>query len=321
MLGKKLGIDLGTGTVRVLSRGDGLSVSEPAVVAVHGDGRHPLVGHAAVEAAGEEGGARLMRPVAGGEVVDGPGLDALLQHVINRAVGRQRIFKPDVVVGVRSGMSGDSRRAVLAAACTAGARTAYLLDAPAAAAIGANLSINSPRAQMVVDIGAGKVDVAVLALEGTVASRSLPAGFDALLDAVAAVVVAQGGAPIAPATLLQFPGLVAALPHEERTAEVGGVLVSSRDLERIVAAHLDALERAALDVLEETPAPLRHDISAFGITLTGGGALQEGLDRHLAAVTRMPVKVADEPRMCVVRGAALAVDHLDVLKRSFLYIR
>jgi rod shape-determining protein MreB len=322
VLGKKLGVDLGTATIRVVTRGEGTLVTEPAVVAIReGEPAVSLLGVAAEQAAAADRTLELRRPLYGGDVRDRRALLALMNHAVNRAVGRQRIFKPDVVIAVRAGMNGGDRRAVLEAAARAGARTIYLIDAAIAAAMGAGIAVSSSRAHMIVDIGAGKTDVAVLALEGTVASRSLVGGSEELFDRVAAHVQSVHGVVLSREQLRGAAQLLVAASHEERTAEVGGALLSSHELAPIVLEHLRPLDTALLEVLDETPPPLRHDVRGSGLLLTGGGALLEGLERHLAVLAGCSVKVAPDPEACTVRGTALAVDNLDVLKRNFMYIR
>ncbi|MHB8717286.1 MAG: rod shape-determining protein [Candidatus Dormibacteria bacterium] len=322
MLGKKLGVDLGSATVRVVTRSEGLLFSEPAVVARRRAGGAPLsVGSAAADAARGDGGLRLERPLRGGDLADAEGLALLIQHVVSRAVGRQRIFKPDMVVAVRAGMCSDDRQAILAAAVAAGARTVYLIDVPLAAAMGAGLALAETRPALVVDLGAGKTDVAVVAGEGMVAARSLGRGGDDLLDAAAAQVAARHGVVLDGDAVAEMRRLLAAGPHEERTAEVGGVLLSSLDVAAAVADHLAGLDAALREVLEDTPSPLRRAVQDAGATLTGGGAQLDGLARHVAAHIGLPAHVAADPQGCTMRGTAMAVDHLDVLKRSFLYMR
>jgi rod shape-determining protein MreB len=322
LLGKKLGVDLGTATTRVITRGEGTLVVEPTVVAMReGDTNLSLFGLAALEAAAEDHTLEVRRPLRGGDIVDGRALTALVTHALNRAVGRQRIFKPDVVIAVRSGMSGDDRRVVLEAAARAGARTVYLLDAAIAAAVGAGVVVTSPRASLVIDIGAGKTDLAVTSLEGTVAGRSLPTGSDDLFDLLTEHVHAVHGVALGRSEAQSAARLLVAASHEERTGEVGGVLVSSHELTTLVADHLRSLDEALTEVLDETPAGLRADAKGTGLILSGGGARLEGLARHLSGVAGCSVRVANEPDSCAVRGTALAVDNLDMLKRNFMYIR
>jgi rod shape-determining protein MreB and related proteins len=322
MLGKKLGVDLGTATTRVITRGEGTMVAEPSVVAIReGDPTLSMFGLAALEAAAQDRTLELRHPLRGGDVTDRRALSALVHHALNRAVGRQRIFKPDVVIAVRSGMSGDDRRAVLEAAARAGSRTVYLIDAVIAAAMGAGVAVASPRPHLVIDIGAGKTDIAVLWLEGTVASRSLTTGSDELFERLAAHVGSVHGVALSPAELQSAARLLVAASHEERTGEIGGVLLSSHELTGLVGEYLSPIDNGLVEVLEETPASLRRDVKGTGLILTGGGARLEGLERHLAVVSGCSARVASEPDACTVRGTALAVDNLDVLKRNFMYIR
>ncbi len=322
MLGKKLGVDLGTGTTRVITRGEGTVLAEPSVVAIQeGEPVLSLFGTTAIEAAASDDSLELRRPLRGGNIADRRALTALVHHAVNRAAGRQRIFKPDLVIAVRAGMSGDDRRSVLDAAARAGSRTVYLIDAAIAAAMGAGVAVTAPRASLVIDLGAGKTDIAVLALEGTVASRSLSVGSDALLDALRGHVEAVHRVSLDREQLNAAHHLLEAATHEERTAEIGGVLLSSHELTPLVNEHLRALDAALLEVIEEAPAALRQDVKRSGLLLTGGGARLEGLDRHLGVVSGCSVRVATEPDGCTVRGTALAVDNLDVLRRNFMYIR
>ncbi len=322
MLGKKLGVDLGTATTRVITRGEGTVLAEPTVVAIkEGELVLSLMGSSAIDAAADDSTLELRRPLQGGNIVDRRALTALVQHAVNRAAGRQRIFKPDLVIAVRSGMNGEDRRTVLEAAARAGSRTVYLIDAVIAAAMGAGVAVTSPRASLVIDIGAGKTDVAVLALEGTVASRSLSVGAEALFDRLAGHVEAVHRVSLSRDELHRATRLLVAASHEERTAEIGGVLLSSHELAPLVTEHLRAMDTAVLEVLDEAPAALRQDVKRTGLLLTGGGARLEGLERHLGVVCGCSARVASEPDGCTVRGTALAVDNLDVLRRNFMYIR
>jgi rod shape-determining protein MreB and related proteins len=322
VLGKKLGVDLGTSTVRVVTRGEATVIAEPAVVAIReGEAGLTLLGTAALEAAVDDRSLDLRRPMQGGNVRDGRALTALMHQAVNRAVGRQRIFKPDLVIAVRAGMSGDDRRSVLEAAARAGSRTVYLIDAAIAAAMGAGIAVTSSQAHLIIDVGAGKTDIAVLALEGTVSGRSLVTGSEDLFDRLAAHIEAVHGVVLDRAQLRSAAHLLVAASHEERTAEICGVLLSSEELSPLVAEYLRPLDTALVEVLEETPVALSRDVRRAGILLTGGGARLEGIERHVAVVAGCSARVATEPEDCTVRGTGLAVDNLDVLRRNFMYIR
>lgn len=332
MLGRKVGIDLGTATVRIVVKGEGMIGSEPSVVAIrHGDFQASLFGLAALEAAAGDLELDVHHPIDGGRVAETEPARALVTHAIARAVGRQRIFKPDVVIAVMSSLPGDQRRLLLDAAATAGARTAYLLDAPIAAAMGAGIRLSGPNGHLVVDIGAGKTDVAALALEGTVSGRSLPGHGGVRLSASIAdhVRQAHGVALGQPAVDDVVASLVRVGPHEERRLEVTGhsgttertVTLRSTELAGALDAHVRPIVTAIGEVLADTPPALVADIGVEGITLCGGGARLEGLDRHIAAAMGLDVHVDSQPHLCAVKGTGHALDNLDVLKRTLMYIR
>jgi rod shape-determining protein MreB len=333
MLGKKVALDLGTSAVRMIVKGDGTISSEPAVVsrlpAEHG--AQPLFGAGALRAASEDPSVRLGRPLEGGAVRDQRLLRAMFNLLMIRAVGRQRIFKPDLVIAVMSALSGDDRRLVLDAAMQGGARTVYLIDAVMAGAIGAGMPITSSRGHLAVDAGAGKTEVAVLALESTIARASLPGhGGDRLAAAVAKHVSDAHGVKMGGP---QVEDLVASLlragPHEERTLSVTGsrdgsaasATVASTEFVPVLEDHLRPVVAAVHEVLADTPAPMIEDIRREGIVAFGGGARLEGLDRHLAAATGIRTVVDRDPLHAVIRGAGYALDNLDVLKRNLMYIR
>ena len=327
MLGKKLALDLGTGSLRVAVRGEGLAVVEPSVVARHRSGGYVAAGLAAAELAGEPG-LDLIRPLRDGGVADREALAALLQHAVNRAAGRQRIFRPDVVLAVSPVMSDGDRLAILDICADLGTRTAYLIEAPFAAAIGAGHSPTSGRGNLVADIGAGTVDTACVASEGTVAGRSLRGAGDALRNAVARRLEENHGVVIAASVAEDIVASLACVgPHEERRmlVPVSGraetVSVASTEIADLVDDHSREIAHAAEEVIREAPRELLPDIQGGGLTLCGGGARLEGLDRYLGLQTGCPVRVASDPQTCTIRGTQLAAENLDVLRRSFMYIR
>ena len=226
MLGKKVGIDLGTVTTRIIVKGEGMIGSEPTAVAIRGgEVQAAIFGAPAFEAAAEDSELRLRRPIVGGEIVDATAARWLVNHAMIRAAGRQRIFKPDVVISVMSTLAGSQRRSLLEAAALAGARTVYLLDAPLASAMGAGMRLNGPNGHLVIDIGAGKTDIAALALEGTVSGRCLPGhGGERLRGCIADHVLAAHGAVLDAATIEELIASLARVgPHEERRLEVTGL--------------------------------------------------------------------------------------------------
>jgi rod shape-determining protein MreB and related proteins len=330
MLGKKIGIDLGTSTVRLVVKGEGPPLSEPSVVGLlDGNFNSALVGMAAMEHRG--GGVRLVRPIRGGAVADPTAVRTLIHSLVGRAVGRQRIFKPDVVLSVMSSLSGDQRRLLLDAAMAAGARTVYLLDATIAAAMGAGLRLSAPAGNLVVEAGAGKTDIAVLAMEGTDAQRSLPGhGGQRLTAAIAEFVHTTHGVRLPPESAEEVVSSLARVgPHEERRLQVTGhdgatervVELTSTELLPVLETHVRPIADALEQVVSEAPAPLQEDIRFGGGLLCGGASRLEGLDRYLSATSGVSMRRDRDPQLCVVRGTAQALDNLDVLKRNFMYIR
>jgi rod shape-determining protein MreB len=332
MLGKKVGIDLGTATTRIIVKGEGMVGTEPTAVAIRGgEVQAALFGVAALEGTADDRELRLHRPLAGGEIVDAAAARWLINHAMIRAAGRQRIFKPDVVIAVMSSLPGSQRRGLLEAAALAGARTVYLLDAPLAAAMGAGIRLNGPNGHLVIDVGAGKTDIAALALEGTVSGRCLPGhGGVRLHGCVADHVRQEYGAVLDPATVEELVASLARVgPHEERRLEVSGrsdggernITITSTELAACLDGHLRPILGALDAVLADTPPRLIGDIEREGIILCGGGARLEGLDGAIAASAGIEVHRDSQPELCAVRGTGFALDNLDVLKRALMYIR
>jgi len=332
VLGKKVGIDLGTATTRIIVKGEGMIASEPTAVAIRDAGSQAAVfGETAFETAASDPEFQLHRPIAGGEIVDASSARWLVNHAMIRAAGRQRIFKPDVVIAVMSSLPGGQRRALLEAAALAGARTAYLLDAPLAAAMGAGIRLNGANGHLVVDVGAGKTDIAVLALEGTVSGRCLAGhGGMRLHGCVADCVLSEHGVTLDAATVDEVVASLARVgPHEERRLDVMGrgdgadknLTITSTELNACLEAHVRPILTALAEVIADTPARLMSDIQREGILLCGGGARLEGLDRAIAAATGIEVHRDSQPQLCAVRGTGYALDNLDVLKRALMYIR
>jgi rod shape-determining protein MreB len=332
VLGKKVGIDLGTMTTRIIVKGEGMIATEPTTVATRGGGvQAAAFGDAAFEAAADDPELQMRRPIVGGEVADPAGARWLINHALVRAAGRQRIFKPDVVIAVMASLPGGQRRMLLEAAALAGARTAYLLDAPLAAAMGAGVRLSGPNGHFVIDVGAGKTDVAALALEGTVSGRCLPGhGGMSLHACVAERVHAEHGVTLDAATVEELIASLARVgPHEERRQEVMGlsdageqsVTITSTELALCLDAHVKPILAAIDAVLADTPPRLISDIQREGILLCGGGGRLEGLDGAIATASGFEVHRDSEPQLCAVRGTGYALDNLDVLKRALMYIR
>jgi rod shape-determining protein MreB len=320
MLAKKIGIDLGTERVRMAVRGEGLVLNEPTVVSP-GPRRF---GRAAIDA-----GVELVRPMSGGAVADAAALDTLLGLLLNRAVGRQRIFRPDVMIAVGALMSGTDRRGILDALARHGARTSYLIDAPLAAAIGAGLRVAGPAGHLVVDIGAGSTQAAVVAMESLMALRVIPHGGAALTAAVAAAVARHHGLTISTDVADEVKrelgpvtgGREEMLVNGRRDGDSVSVKVNRELLRPLIQDHASAIAMAIGAVVDEAPPALRSQLVHGGALLTGGGALLPGLTAEISMLSGLTVAVARDPQGSTAAGTAQALDHLDVVRRSFLYVR
>lgn len=326
----ELGIDLGTANIVVYLRGKGIVLREPSVVAISTKNKKVL-------AVGEE--ARLMlgrtpghivavRPLSDGVIADYTTTEKMLEYLIAKVCGRRRFFKPRVLVCVPSGVTSVERRAVIQAAREAGAGEAYTIEEPMAAAIGAGLPISMPGGNMVVDIGGGTTDVAVISLEGIVISRSVRVGGNKMDEVISRYIRAQynlmigertaeeikikvGSAyPLKPELEMEVRGrdLIAGLPKT--------ITVTSEEIREALQEPINAIVERVRSVLEETPPELAADIIERGITLTGGGALLRGIDKLLETVTNIRVQVAEDPLSCVAIGTGRALEEFAAIRES-----
>jgi len=335
VLAKKIGIDLGTSTVLVYVRGEGIVINEPSLVAVNRDGSRILaVGTQAREMVGRTPESiQVVRPMRDGVIADFVATEGMLHYFIARVQGRQRIFKPEVMICVPSGVTSVERRAVTEAAISAGAKQAWLIDEPLAAAIGADLPINQPSGHAICDIGGGTTEIAVISLSGMVVAHSIRVGGNRIDDAIAAYIKRKHSLLIGERTAEEVKIEIGAAVQlkEELSMEVRGrdlvsglpknVKVTSQEVVEAIQEPLAAIVGAVRAVLEETPPELAADIFDKGIVLTGGGAQLRGIDRYLVMHTGVPAIVADDPQTCVARGTGLALEHFEVLKRNQLYLR
>jgi rod shape-determining protein MreB and related proteins len=334
LFAKKIGIDLGTASTRVYVRGEGIVIDEPSLAAVDEAGSRVLaIGRQAAELTGRSAhGVRLVRPIREGAIAGEAPLDQVLRQLVTRAQGRQRLFRPEVMLCVPAAAGGGHRRAMAEAAITAGARQAWLIEAPLAAAMGLGLPVAAAGAHAVCDLGAGGVQVAVISLSGVVATQSVPAGGDHLDGAIATwmrerrgVLVDGSGAEELKVALGSAVPLDRARSVEVTGRDPGGaavnVAVSSDDVTEAIQAPLRAVAAAVRGVLDQVPARLEADVAERGLFLTGGGALLRGLDVFLARETGVPVRLVDEPRTCAVRGTRRALGEFELLQRRQLYLR
>jgi rod shape-determining protein MreB len=331
VLSKKIGIDLGTSTVLVYVKGEGVVVNEPALMATDGKGGRVLaIGRAASQLVGRGGTARSVRPVRDGNGVDYGVAGAMLQHLIGRIVGRQRIFRPDVMLSVGPMVTGVERRAVLEATMQAGAKTAYLIDKPMAAAIGAKVAVSSTDGIVVVNLGAGSTEMAVIVLGEIVAMQSVPIGGDALDRAIEASITRTRGAQLKPgdAERLKLEVGSAITPANETSIELNGdrepsgasLRVSSTEVQVAIREPLETILAGLQRLLSQVPEARRAAVNRNGLVLSGGGAQLPGMAEFLTARVGIPARVARDPQTCVAVGTGMALDNMQVVRRGQHYI-
>jgi rod shape-determining protein MreB len=331
MLPKRIGIDLGTANVLVYVKGRGIVVNEPAVVALaNRDNMVVAVGREAQDMMGRvPGSISVIRPMRDGVIADYLITEAMLRYFIQKVIGRFNIIKPEVMVCIPAGVTSVEQRAVRDAAEQAGGRRpVHLVPEPLAAAIGARIPINSPSGNMVVDIGGGRTEAAVISMYGIVVSESVRVAGDRLDDAIVSYVKRRYNLMIGERTAEEMKiGIGAAVPLEDDLKmEIRGrdqisglpktITVTSSDVTAAIQDSLGTIVTVARSVLERTPPELASDVIDRGIVLTGGGALLRHLDILLTQETGIPVAIAENPLDCVAIGAGVALEYLDVIKRS-----
>lgn len=329
---RDLGIDLGTATTLVFARGEGIILCEPSVVAINKDNNRPLAfGNEAKGMLGRTpANIVAVRPMRDGVIADFEITEMMLRHFINKSHNRSAFVRPRIVVGVPSGITGVEKRAVLDAAMHAGAREAYLVEEPMAAAIGANLPVSEAQGSMIVDIGGGTTEVAVLALGGIVVSKSIRVAGDEMDEAIVAHCRKNYNLLIGERTAEQVKiDIGSAYPlAEEKTIEVRGrdlvtglpktLTLTSSEIRDALAEPVAMVVDAVRMTLEKTPPELAADIMDRGIVMAGGGSLLRGLDKHIAQETDMPVYVVDDPISCVAYGTGKILEELETLKKVLI---
>lgn len=329
-----IGIDLGTASVLVHVKDKGIVLCEPSVVAIDKDTKKLYaVGEEAQRMLGRTpGNIVAIRPLREGVISDYSTTEMMLKYFI-RKVTKNRIFKPRIMVCVPSGVTEVEERAVIDAAMQAGGRQVYLIEEPIAAAIGSGIDISRACGSMVVDIGGGTTDVAVISLGGTVVSNSIKVAGDKFDDAIVKYIRKKYNAVIGDRTAEELKKKIGSVyPMDEETSmEVRGrSLVTGLPLSIIISSEeiRDALDEVAVQivetvhsVLERTPPELVGDIAENGIVMTGGGAMINGLDKLLMEKTGINVYLADDPMSCVAKGTGASLDNLHVLrdKNSYMY--
>ena len=327
-LNKSIGIDLGTANTLVFMKGKGVIMREPSVVAV--DTKNDtvkFVGNEAKEVIGRTPGSIVVvRPLKDGVIADFDVTASMLRIFIKKACGTSLLFKPRIVICIPSGVTEVERRAVREASINAGAGQVMIIEEPMAAAIGAGLPVQEPAGSMVVDIGGGTSEVAVISLNGIVASRSVRTGGDEFDQAIIAYIKRKFNLLIGErsAERIKIEVGTAYKLDEDLTLEVKGrnlinglpknAIISSEDVREALRESLEKIIEAVKETLERTPPELAADIIDRGITLTGGGAMLRGLDKLICAETGIDVYVAENPLDCVANGTGYVLDHMDTLK-------
>jgi rod shape-determining protein MreB len=329
-----IGIDLGTANVLVHVEGKGVVIQEPSVVAVDDDGRIRAVGEDAREMIGRTpGNIHAIRPMKDGVIADYVITEAMLRFFINKAMSgrmKMRLSGPAVMISVPAGVTSVEKRAVKDAALKAGAREAHLIEEPLAAAIGANVPISGPSGNMVIDIGGGTSEVAVIALGGIVVSTSLRVGGNRIDEAIATYIRKKYNLMIGERTAEEVKITIGtALPLErELSMEVRGrdliaglprtIPITSSEVMEAIELPLQQLVAAVRQVLEQTPPELSSDIIDKGMVMSGGGALLRNIDKLLTQVTGVPCHVAENAMNCVALGTGEALKHYDFFKKSLV---
>ena len=318
-----LAVDLGTANTLVYVPGRGVVVNEPSIVAVHSSDRSVLaVGTKAKAMLGRTPGTiELIRPLRHGVIADYDITETMLHHFIRRARRARTLMHPRVVISVPSGITQVERRAVQESATQAGASKVYLVSEPVAAALGAGLPVTEPGANMVVDVGGGTTEIAVISLCGIAYSTSLRVGGDDMNDAIVLSVRKSHGLLIGERRAEEIKiTLGAAYPQADEAAPVPvkgrdlasglpkTIVVTGAEVRDALREPVTAIVEAVRTCLEQTPPELAADIVDKGITFTGGGALLPGLDRLLNRETQLPIMVSDDPLTCVVRGAGRVLE-------------
>ncbi len=329
---KKLGIDLGTANTLVYLPGKGIVLNEPSVVAVsEQDNKILAIGIEAKNMIGKTPESIIAyRPMKDGVISDYRVTEAMLRYFITKALGKFNLWKPDVMVSVPAGITSTERRAVVEAALRAGAKNAYVVKEPILAAIGAGIPIHESSGHMIVDIGGGTTDVAVIALGGIVASTSVKCAGDKIDQAIADYIKKTFNLAIGDKTAERVKiEIGAAVPlEEELTMTIKGrdfvqglprtAQISTNEVVRAIDKELRTMISAIKDVLAETPPELAADIIDHGIIMTGGSSQLRNLADLVYRRTGVKARVADDALYCVVKGTGEALDHLDTYKKTII---
>lgn len=324
-----LGIDLGTATTLVYAKGKGIVLFEPSVIAIHkGSNSILAVGNEAKEMLGRTPASIVAtRPLKDGVITDFEATEAMLRYFINKANGRRKLIRPRVVIAIASGITEAEKRAVKESATEAGAREVYLIEQPMAAAIGAGLPVQTPGGNMIVDIGGGTSEVAVISLAGIVECQMIRIAGDEMNEAIIQHMKDKHNLMIGERTAEDVKIKIgSAFPQEEETTmQVKGrdlvaglpktLTISSEEVREALKPPIDAILKVIRETLERTPPELAADLVDKGIVLAGGGSCLKGLDKLIAEKTGLPVTMAEDPFTAVAVGAGKCLDEIAFLRR------
>ena len=335
MLIKKIGIDLGTTYTLVHLPKKGIVINEPSVVAISVlDKRILAVGDEAKEMIGRTPDSIIaLRTLKDGVIADYKTTEAMIRYFINKALGGLKLFRPEVMVAVPAGITSTERRAVIDATISAGARAAYIIKEPIAAAIGANIPIGSPSGHMIIDIGGGTSEVAVISLGGIVACRSVRIGgtrFDTSISefirrkynlAIGERTAEDIKIEIGSAMYSEGPSIMEIRGRDMVTGLPKTVTINSNDITEALQKDLEGIINTVKEVLQVTPPELSADVIDKGIIMSGGSSLLRNIDALISKAIGVPVYIADDAPLCVARGTGIALDNLETYKRSILATR
>lgn len=333
MFSKRLAIDLGTTYSLVHIPGRGIVINEPSVVAISLiDKKVMAVGNEAKEMLGRTPDTIVAsHPLKDGVIADYKTTEAMIKYFINKALGGVRFFRPEVMIAVPAGITSTERRAVIEATLQAGAKAAYIVKEPIAAAIGANIPIGSAAGHMIVDIGGGTSEAAVISLGGIVANASVRIGGNKFDYALQEFIRKKYNLAIGERTAEDLKiNMGSAMPSEEKVyMEVRGrdsiqglpkiITVENNDITEAIQDELAGIIQAIKSVLQETPPELSADIMDKGMILSGGSSLLRNIDKLFSHAIGVPVYVADEALLCVAKGTGIALENLESYKKSILY--
>ena len=335
MFSKKIAIDLGTTNTLVHVPRRGIVINEPSVVAISiVDKKILAVGNEAKDMLGRTPDTIIaLRPLKDGVIADYRTTEAMLRYFINKSLGGIRFFRPEVMVAVPAGITATERRAVIDACIAAGAKAAFIIKEPIAAAIGANIPIGSASGHMIIDIGGGTAEMAVISLGGIVSSTSVRIGGNKFDSAIAEYVRRTHGLAVGERTSEEIKIEIgsALFMQQKMQMDVRGrdmvtglpktVTVTSDDVTEAIQAELEGIINAVKEVLQKTPPELSADVIDKGMVLSGGSSLLRNIDQLLSRATGVPAYIADEALLCVARGTGIALENLDAYKRSILATR